>query len=490
MNFNFSKIPLYSDTSECGYFKDRQSICLLTRADWYCEHNKCSLDEKKWFTFLMETGFRRNGSFFYIDQCKKCRQCVPIRILVNEFSASKSQRSVWRKNADIEVRLEKNPENFITTEKVLMLREYDFYHNKKRRTMENASELLKNLNQGYSGVWNLEFYIQGKLAGVSVLDYGEDENGKICCLSSNYFYYDVSQSVLIRSIGVFSVLKEIELCKTLGISYYYLGLYLSECRKMNYKINYKPYELLLNEKWVKMPSDIESEINRELIIKFPKPGELFRHPDILCVTEDMPLQLLYSAYMQGIFPWFNEDEGDPVLWQCPEERFVIFPEDFHVSKSIKKFLKKNPYRYTVDNCFDEVLKQCSLQERPGQKGTWIGPKIMKSYNLFHRAGISHSVEVWKDGKLAGGIYGELIGGVFYGESMFTIEPDSSKSALVLFAALFFEMGGKMIDCQCETENMARYGGKNISREEFLTRLKIDLECTADFASIKNMLTEK
>ena len=115
---------------------------------------------------------------------------------------------------------------------------------------------------------------------------------------------------------------------------------------------------------------------------------------------------------------------------------------------------------------------------------------MKSYNLFHRAGISHSVEVWKDGKLAGGFYGELIGGVFYGESMFTIEPDSSKSAFVLFAALFFEMGGKMIDCQCETENMARYGGKNISREEFLTRLKIDLECTADFASIKNMLTEK
>lgn len=471
MDYKLSKIPLYSDEGECGYFSERKSTTLLTRVDWYNQHNDCKVDEKKFFTFLMETGFRRNGQYFYVDQCKGCRQCVPIRVPVKDFKASKSQRAVWRKNQDVEVRLEKNPEKFVTDEKVFMLREYDFHHNGKRKSMDETRELLSEaLCGGYSGIWNLEFYVEGKLAGVSILDYGEDETGQICAISSNYFYYDVSQPVLKRSLGVFSVLKEIELCRELGVQYYYLGLYLSDCRKMNYKTNYKPYELYLNEKWVLMPEDSDSVLNEDLIIRFPKPGELFRHPDIVCVTDDMPLQYLYSAYMQGIFPWFNEDDGDPVLWQCPEKRFVILPEDFHVAKSIEKFLKKNPFTYTVDKCFDEVIEKCSEQERAGQNGTWIGPMIKKAYKKFHKAGYAHSVEVWHDGKLAGGFYGELIGSVFFGESMFTLESESSKTAFVLFARNFFANGGKMIDCQAYTDNMARYGAKEISREDFLTRL--------------------
>lgn len=470
MDFSLSKIPLYSEETKCGYFPERGCTSLITRKDWYCQHNNCQVEEKQWFSFLMEKGFRRNGQFFYVDQCQGCKQCTPIRLQVEKFAASKSQRAVWRKNQDVEVRLEKNSEKFSTDEKIFMLREYDFHHNGKRKTLEETGELLKAISNGYSGIWNLEFYVEGRLAGVSVLDYGEDADGKVCCISSNYFYYDVSKDILKRSIGVFSVLKEIELCKQMEVPFYYLGLYLPDCRKMNYKTNYKPYQLFVNDKWFEMPEDLDTALNEDLVIQFPKPGELFRHPDIVCVTDEMPLQLLYSAYMQGIFPWFNEDDGDPVLWQCPEMRFVIQPEDMHVSKSIKKFLKKNPYTYTVDKCFEQVMEQCAAQDRPGQGGTWIGNKILKAYKDFHKAGFAHSYEVWKEGKLVGGFYGELIGGVFFGESMFTLEDNSSKSAFVLFAQKFFEAGGKMIDCQAYTENMARYGGKEISREDFLARL--------------------
>lgn len=478
-------IPLYTNEDTCGYFPKKQARILYTDHKIFCGKNGFSLPEKIWFNMLLEKGFRRSGRVYYTNECQGCHECTPIRIHVKEFAASKSQRVVFRKNSDVTVKLQKNPETFVSERKIFLFREYDYYHNGRRKSLEETKETLYSINSGYSGVWNMEFYLSGELIAVSILDYGEDEFGRPVSLSSNYFYYDISSPVLKRSPGVFSVLKEIELCRELGIEYYYLGLYLPNCRKMNYKSNYKPYELYLQGKWAGNVTDIESYINEDFVIKFPKPGNLHDAPDVCCATEDMSVQLLYSAYMQGIFPWFNEDEGQPVIWYCPEKRFVLEPNRVHVSKSLKKFLKKNPYTYTFDTCFEVVMQNCAEQERKGQNGTWIGKKILKAYSDFHRAGYVHSVEVWYNGKLVGGFYGELIGSVFFGESMFTIEDNSSKSAFVLFAQAFAEAGGTLIDCQVYTENMERYGAHEISREEFIAWLESGLNKKIGFDAVKS-----
>ncbi len=206
--------------------------------------------------------------------------------------------------------------------------------------------------------------------------------------------------------------------------------------------------------------------------EFPEPGTVTPvYPDICLVTDDITPDLLISAYLQGIFPWFNEDDFDPVYWFCPDPRFVIYPEFLHVSKSTKKILKKNPFTYTVDQCFEQVMEECALMDRKGQDGTWIGQKIKKNYTALHKKGICHSFEVWKDGQLAGGFYGELIGSVFFGESMFTKIDNAAKTAFVIFAENFFKNGGTIIDCQAETQNMARYGAQNIPRRQFLKHIK-------------------
>ena len=199
---------------------------------------------------------------------------------------------------------------------------------------------------------------------------------------------------------------------------------------------------------------------------FPEPGS-YGIDGISLITNDINLNLLYSAYLQGVFPWFDELSGDPVCWYSPEKRFVITQDTMHVPSSVKKFLKHSPYTYTMDKCFNEVMKQCGLMKREGQQGTWIGPKMLKAYSEFHQKGFAHSFEVWKDDNLVGGFYGILLGSVFCGESMFTVEPNSSKSAFCLFADCFFSNGGKLIDCQVYTDNMARYGGFEITRQEFL-----------------------
>lgn len=210
----------------------------------------------------------------------------------------------------------------------------------------------------------------------------------------------------------------------------------------------------------------------EFCFEFPPPGRFPDEPDLCCVTEGMSPLMLYCAYSQGIFPWFDEQDTTVrgkiyVPWYSVNPRFVIKTDELHVPKSIDKFLKHTPYTYTVDKCFDEVMAQCGLMKRKDQAGTWIGPLMEKNYGKFHKDGYAHSFEVWHNGRLAGGFYGVLIGSVFCGESMFTIEPDSSKSAFVIFARRFRDCGGKLIDCQVYTDNMARYNAKEIPREEFL-----------------------
>lgn len=197
------------------------------------------------------------------------------------------------------------------------------------------------------------------------------------------------------------------------------------------------------------------------------PTQELNRRGLIGYTQEINMRLLYSAYLQGVFPWFNEYENEPVLWWSPDPRFVLIPEELHIPKSLAKFLKHSPFTYTMDKAFEQVITECSKAERPGQDGTWIGPKIIQAYCQLHKDGVAHSVEVWHDGNLAGGFYGVLIGRVFFGESMFSKESNTSKSAFIHFVRAFKNAGGKLIDSQVYTDNIARYGGKNISREAFL-----------------------
>ncbi len=218
--------------------------------------------------------------------------------------------------------------------------------------------------------------------------------------------------------------------------------------------------------------DFNSEVTKpdfSRIVPFGEPGtEYVRLGRQICgITEDLNVQLLFSAYMQGVFPWFDESRGEPVVWYSTDPRFCILPEHYHEPESCRKALKKTPYTYTMDRCFKRVMTECASMKREGQDGTWIGPKMIDVYTKLHKAGLAHSVEVWKNGKLCGGFYGVLIGSVFFGESMFTKERDSSKTAFMLFARTFWECGGLLVDSQSYTDNIARYGAENISRDAFL-----------------------
>jgi leucyl/phenylalanyl-tRNA--protein transferase len=189
--------------------------------------------------------------------------------------------------------------------------------------------------------------------------------------------------------------------------------------------------------------------------------------DIAAVTNDIEPGMLHMAYRQGIFPWFNEDEGEPVIWWSPNPRFVLLPQDFHVPRRLERFLKHTPYTYTFNTAFDEVIRNCAAVKRADQDGTWIGEKIIRAYGELNQNGQAFSVEARREGALAGGFYGVLLGSLFSGESMFSLLPDSAKSAFVLFMRAFFSCGGMLLDSQVYTDNISRFGAKNISRQAFL-----------------------
>ncbi len=201
--------------------------------------------------------------------------------------------------------------------------------------------------------------------------------------------------------------------------------------------------------------------------RFPDPEEV--PGTVVAVGGNLSPGMLISAYAQGIFPWFNEE--DPLYWQSPDPRFVILPENFHVPSRLARSMKKSPFEVRVDTAFDRVIRHCSAVARPGQDGTWITDDMIEAYSELHGEGLAHSVEAWLDGELVGGLYGVSLGAVFFGESMFTRVPDAAKTAFVTFAERFFgRLGGKMIDSQVYTDNMARFGGVNISRSAYLRKL--------------------
>lgn len=201
-------------------------------------------------------------------------------------------------------------------------------------------------------------------------------------------------------------------------------------------------------------------------IVFPDPAK--ESSWIIAVGGNLSPGMLLSAYEQGIFPWYGPD--DPIVWQSPDPRLVIYPHTLHISESMRKILRRQVFTITFDKDFEGVIRGCAEIERPGQNGTWISEDIIKAYTELHRLGYAHSAEAWQDGKLVGGCYGLIIGRVFCGESMFARVSNASKAAFLSWAQYLFSRGCAFIDCQVTTEHLVSLGGVEISREEFLAQL--------------------
>ena len=200
-------------------------------------------------------------------------------------------------------------------------------------------------------------------------------------------------------------------------------------------------------------------------LRFPDP-HLGEEDGLVAVGGDLSVDRLLFAYSYGFFPWFSfRDQKEP-LWYCPLQRFVIFPEEIHVSHSMRQLMKKTSLRVTINQDFEGVISGCATaQNRNQEEGAWLGPEIMMAYTELHRQGFAASVEVWDDERLVGGLYGVNLGTSFFGESMFSLVPNASKLALIFLARTFGALGGKLIDCQFETPHLKSMGGRFISYEE-------------------------
>ncbi|MDR1411569.1 MAG: leucyl/phenylalanyl-tRNA--protein transferase [Spirochaetaceae bacterium] len=203
---------------------------------------------------------------------------------------------------------------------------------------------------------------------------------------------------------------------------------------------------------------------------FPRPEEA--GGDIVAVGGNLSPGMLLSAYEQGIFPWYNPE--DPLIWQSPDPRFVIFPQKLHVSSSMEKILRRGDFEIAFDRDFPAVIKNCAEICRKGQKGTWITGDIIDAYTELHRLGWAHSAESYAGGELAGGCYGIRLGNVFCGESMFARRSNASKAAFLTLARLLFADGLAFIDCQMPTPHLAGLGGEEVGRREFLSLLGTSL----------------
>lgn len=194
---------------------------------------------------------------------------------------------------------------------------------------------------------------------------------------------------------------------------------------------------------------------------------------LLAFGGDLSPERLLLAYRQGIFPWFSE--GEPILWWSPAPRMVLFPEQIKIRRSLRKRLKRNDFQWTFDQDFEQVIRLCA-QLRQDQEGTWITDAMQAAYIALHQSGFAHSVEVWQEGRLVGGLYGLALGRVFFGESMFSRVSDASKVALVGLAQQLEALNFIMIDCQVYSDHLASLGAQEIERDEFLSLLKQGVNC--------------
>lgn len=188
-------------------------------------------------------------------------------------------------------------------------------------------------------------------------------------------------------------------------------------------------------------------------------------PDgLLAFGGDLSTSRLLEAYRKGIFPWYDED---PILWWCPDPRFVLFPDELKISKSMRPLLNGRRMRFSINSAFREVMICCQQAGRPGQNGTWINEEIIKSYTDLHRLGYAHSAECWMDDQLVGGLYGVRLGNIFFGESMFSEVSNASKFAFIKMVQQLKSDGVQLIDCQVYTGHLESLGARMIPRNEFL-----------------------
>lgn len=202
-------------------------------------------------------------------------------------------------------------------------------------------------------------------------------------------------------------------------------------------------------------------------IAFPEPERATRE-GLLAIGGDLSPERLLAAYTRGIFPWY--EDGGPILWWCPDPRFVLLPEALHVSRSLRRSVRSRRFEVRLDTAFREVVRGCAESPRRQGRGTWITREMEDAYARLHRLGVAHSAESWRDGRLVGGLYGVAIGGVFSGESMFAREPDASKVAFVTLVGQLRAWGFGMIDCQMPTEHLHRFGARRMPRARFLEML--------------------
>ena len=227
----------------------------------------------------------------------------------------------------------------------------------------------------------------------------------------------------------------------------------------------KPCQKQTKKRRTTFPSNNMYHLSEAL--RFPSP-HLATEEGIVAVGGDLRPERVLMAYQKGIFPWFEKD--DFLIWWSPDPRMVLFPDQLHISKSMRAFLKKHTYEVTFNKAFNQVVKSCAGVKRFGQTGTWITPGLMEVYETLHEQGHAHSVEVWDGAELVGGLYGIDVGQVFCGESMFSKASNSSKLALIYLARELKKNNYKLIDCQVPTAHLISMGAKPISRKEFLTYL--------------------
>lgn len=208
-------------------------------------------------------------------------------------------------------------------------------------------------------------------------------------------------------------------------------------------------------------------------LTFP-PAQWASPEGVLAIGGDLSAERLLTAYQNGIFPWFNE--GDPILWWSPDPRFVLFPDELKVAKSMRPYFNQEKFTVTYDTSFEVVMRECQARtreslERGSQSGTWITEEMVEAYVNLHNLGYAHSVEVRQDDQLVGGLYGLTLGRIFFGESMFSLVSNASKFGFISLVRRLSSSGYRLIDCQQETPHLESLGARAIPRETFLDFLK-------------------
>ena len=212
----------------------------------------------------------------------------------------------------------------------------------------------------------------------------------------------------------------------------------------------------------------------DIATPFPPLEQAMRAPNgLLAAGAELSPRRILTAYRSGIFPWFNA--GEPILWWSPDPRMVLIPGEFRVSRSLAKSSRDTAYEARFDSAFEQVMRACAAP-RNGQRGTWIHEDMIAAYSALHALGYAHSVEVWRDGMLVGGLYGIAIGRMFYGESMFSTVPNGSKIALAHLTRQLDRWRFGMIDCQMNTPHLASLGAREIPRGEFIAKLQELVNC--------------